>query len=93
MRQNRDRLLEGNIAAKFLSAVLAQLAVKKLLSTGDFSVDRTLIAARGHGLHFCAGHGVPHFKKYEALAERPVAAPICWSEACDRDVRFRHPIT
>ncbi len=43
--KNRDRLLEGDIAAKFLSAVLAQPAVKKLLSTDHFSVDGTLIEA------------------------------------------------
>ncbi|MGX9148365.1 IS5 family transposase [Mesorhizobium sp. 128a] len=40
--KNRDRLLEGNIAAKFLSAILAQPKVKKLLSTDH---DGTLIAA------------------------------------------------
>jgi transposase len=43
--KNRDRLLEGDIAAKFLAAVLAQPNVKKLLSTDHFSVDGTLIEA------------------------------------------------
>src|ERR1700741_3145067 len=43
--KNRDRLLDGEIAAKFLSAVLAQPRVKKLLSTEHFSVDGTLIEA------------------------------------------------
>ncbi|MEP6567805.1 MAG: IS5 family transposase [Mesorhizobium sp.] len=43
--KNRDRLLEGDIAAKFLNAVLAQPKVKKLLSTDHFSVDGTLIEA------------------------------------------------
>jgi len=43
--KNRDRLLEGDIAAKFLAAVLAQPKVKKLLSTDHFSVDGTLIEA------------------------------------------------
>src|SRR6478672_7005823 len=43
--KNRDRLLEGNIAARFLSAVLAQPRVKRLLSTDHFSVDGTLIEA------------------------------------------------
>jgi hypothetical protein len=38
-------LLEGDIAAKFLAAVLAQPRVKKLLSTDHFSVDGTLIEA------------------------------------------------
>jgi transposase len=43
--KNRDRLLEGDIAAKFLSAVLVQSKVKKLLSSDLFSVDGTLIEA------------------------------------------------
>ena len=43
--KNRDRLLEGDIAAKFLAAVLAQPMVKKLLSSDHFSVDGTLIEA------------------------------------------------
>ena len=43
--KNRDRLLEGDIAAKFLSAVLAQPRVKRLLSNDHFSVDGTLIEA------------------------------------------------
>jgi transposase len=43
--KNRDRLLEGEIAAKFLAAVLAQPNVKRLLSSEHFSVDGTLIEA------------------------------------------------
>ena len=43
--KNRDGLLEGDIAAKFLAAVLAQPKVKKLLSSDHFSVDGTLIEA------------------------------------------------
>lgn len=43
--KNRDRLLEGDIAAKFLAAVLAQPRVKRLVSTDHFSVDGTLIEA------------------------------------------------
>jgi transposase len=43
--KNRDRLLEGDIAAKFLGAVLAQPRVKRLLSSDHFSVDGTLIEA------------------------------------------------
>ena len=43
--KNRERLLEGDIAAKSLAAVLAQPQVKKLLSTDHFSVDGTLIEA------------------------------------------------
>ena len=43
--KNRDRLLEGEIAAKFLRAVLAQPKVEALLSDEHFSVDGTLIQA------------------------------------------------
>ena len=43
--KNRDRLLDGAIAAKFLAAVLAQPKVRRLLSSEHFSVDGTLIEA------------------------------------------------
>jgi len=43
--KNRDRLLEGEVAAKFLEAVLSQPQVKRLLSSEHFSVDGTLIQA------------------------------------------------
>lgn len=43
--KNRDRLLEGDIAAKLLAAVLSQPRVKRLLSSDHFSVDGTLIEA------------------------------------------------
>jgi transposase len=43
--KNRDRLLEGEIAARFLRAVLAQPKVEALLSDEHFSVDGTLIQA------------------------------------------------
>jgi transposase len=43
--KNRDRLLDGAIAAKFLRAVLAQPKVKALLSDEHFSIDGTLIQA------------------------------------------------
>jgi transposase len=43
--KNRDRLLEGEIAAEFLTVVLAQPKVKRLLSSEHFSVDGTLIEA------------------------------------------------
>jgi transposase len=43
--KNRDRLLEGEIATKFLAAVLTQPNVRRLLSTEHFSVDGTLVEA------------------------------------------------
>src|SRR5262249_40605762 len=43
--KNRDRLLAGEVAAKFLIAVLSQDKVKRLLSSEHFSVDGTLLEA------------------------------------------------
>ena len=43
--KNRDRLLRGDVAAKFFAAVLADPRVKPLLSSEHFSVDGTLIEA------------------------------------------------
>lgn len=43
--KNRDRLLAGDVAARFLAEVLADPKVKRLLSTEHFSVDGTLIEA------------------------------------------------
>src|SRR3954464_7378781 len=41
--KNRDRLLDGEVAAKFLAAVLTRPKVKRLLSSQHFSADGTLI--------------------------------------------------
>src|SRR5262245_16363086 len=43
--KNRDRLLAGEIAARFLAAVLAQPLVKRLLSSEHFPVDGELLEA------------------------------------------------
>jgi transposase len=43
--KNRDRLLRGDIAAKFFRAVLGQPEVRVLLSDEHFTVDGTLIEA------------------------------------------------
>ena len=43
--KNRDRFLEGEIAAQFFQAVLGQPEVRALLSDEHFSVDGTLIEA------------------------------------------------
>jgi transposase len=55
--KNRDRLLAGDIAAKFLAAVLAEPRVKRLLSTDHFSVDGTLIEAWASLKSFRPKHG------------------------------------
>ncbi len=51
--KNRDRLLEGDIACGFLAAILADPAVKPLLSTEHCSVDGTLIEAWASMKSFC----------------------------------------
>src|SRR6195952_2069564 len=43
--KNRDRLLEGDIAYRFLKAILTDPQVTRLLSNDHFSVDGTLIDA------------------------------------------------
>ncbi len=43
--KNRDRLLAGEVASRFLASVLAQPKVRALLSTKHFSVDGTLLEA------------------------------------------------
>jgi transposase len=43
--KNRERLLEGEVAAKFMAAVLGQPRIKALLSDEHFSADGTLIEA------------------------------------------------
>ena len=43
--KNRDRLLAGDVARKFLAAIVAHPKVKRLQSTEHFSVDGTLIEA------------------------------------------------
>ncbi|MEM7777958.1 MAG: IS5 family transposase [Pseudomonadota bacterium] len=43
--KNRDRLLDADVAAKFLEAVLHHRQVKRFLSNDHFSVDGTLVEA------------------------------------------------
>jgi transposase len=43
--KNRERLLDGEVATKFLGTVLSQARVRSLLSDEHFSVDGTLIEA------------------------------------------------
>src|SRR4051794_22893961 len=43
--KNRDRLLDADVAAKFLEAVLQHPKVKRFLSDDHFSVDGTLVEA------------------------------------------------
>ena len=80
--KNRDRLLEGEIAAKFLRAVLAQPKVKRLLSSDHFSVDGTLIEAWA---------SIKSFRRKDGQRQRPArSGPQCRArlpqgEALQRD--------
>ena len=51
--KNRERLLEGDIAAKLLSAVLAQPRVKQLLSTDHF---RDIVTLDPNGPRYFVSH-------------------------------------
>src|SRR5439155_10763713 len=43
--KNRDRLMEGDIARRFLGTLLADPQILRLLSSEHFSIDGTLIEA------------------------------------------------
>ena len=57
--KNRDRLLEGDMAAQFLAAVLSQDKVKGLLSSEHFSVDGTRLEAWASPKSFRPKDGCP----------------------------------
>ena len=55
--KNRDRLLDADVAARFLEAVLRHPKVKRFLSDDHFSVDGTLIEAWASMKSFRARNG------------------------------------
>src|SRR5882757_5620418 len=63
--KNRERLLEGDIAAKLLSTALSRPQVKRLLSTDHFSVDGTLVEAWA---------SIKSFRPKDGSGEPPTAA-------------------
>lgn len=69
--KNRDRLLEAEVARKFLAELLDHKEVRGLLSDEHFSVDGTLIAAwaSAESLRAKDGSGEP------PTAGRPPAIP------------------
>jgi hypothetical protein len=80
--KNRDRLLEAEIAAKFLAAILTQPEVKRLLSSDHFSVDeRPSVACTGAKVVAPRAAGRPvlttpaHAATYLCLARHVVAVP------------------
>lgn len=70
--KNRDRLLDADVAAKFLEAVLRHRKVKRFLSDDHFSVDGTLVEAWASLKSFRAKDGSdepPHESKTDPDAK------------------------
>ena len=57
--KNRDRLLDGDIAAAFFHAVLIQAEATQLLSNDHFTVDGTLLEAWASQKSFQRKDGPP----------------------------------
>ena len=74
--KNRERLIEGDIARKFMAAVLSQGSVKALLSDDHFSVDGTLIEAWASMKSFRSkdGSGEPPAPGRNSLPQRRLGA-------------------
>jgi transposase len=84
--KNRDRLLEGDIAAAFMSAVLNLPRVQALVSDEHFSVDGTLIKAWA---------SMKSFRRKDGSDEPPTGgtkrrAKLPQGEAVERDARLDH---
>lgn len=75
--KNRDRLLNGDVAAKFMTSVLNLPQVRGLLSSEHFSVDGTLIEAWASMKSF-----VP---KSESASDRSDAPPPAKGRNAERD--------
>ena len=89
--KNRDRLLDGDIAAKFFAGVLNLPQVSKLLSSEHFSVDGTLIEAWASMKSF-----VPKDDNGDPPSESPVAAAMPNATSMARSARttpIRRPPT
>jgi transposase len=97
--KNRDRLLEGDLAARFLGAVLAQDKVKALLSSEHFSVDGTLLEAWASLKSFRPkdGSGEPtgpgrngerdfpgEPRRNDTHVSTPIPRPACSAKDCGR---------
>ncbi|MDT8278187.1 IS5 family transposase [Roseomonas mucosa] len=74
--KNRDRLLAGDIAQRFLASVLAQPQVKRLLSSEHFSVDGTLLEAWA---------SAKSFRPRDDADENDAAPPAHGSRNAERD--------
>jgi len=89
--KNRERLVEGEIASKFMAAVLSQPRVRELLSSEHFSVDGTLIEAWASMKSFRPkdGSGEPPAAGRNSLPRRrPGRARFSRRETPQRDARL-----
>ena len=86
--KNRDRLLDAEVAAKFMAAVLAHREIKPLLSSDHFSVDGTLIEAWASLKSFRAKDGSDEPPAPGRNGERAVQR----REAQERHAREHAPI-
>jgi len=65
--KNRDRLLDGDIAAAFFDAVVIHADTERLLSDEHFTVDGTLLEVVGQSEEFSpAGRGPAHSRRRDA---------------------------
>ncbi len=84
--KNRDRLLEGDIAAKFMQAVLVQPRVKRLLSTDQFLSRRRADRSLGVDEELQAERRIG---RTAALRRQPQCrSQFPRAEALKRDARF-----
>jgi transposase len=81
--KNRDRLLKGDIARKFMITVLNLPQVRIRLSSEHFSVDGTLIEAWASMKSF-----VPRTTNRHAAVKRPIAAATLTGISAVRNVRM-----
>ena len=85
--KNRDRLLDGDIAAKFMTSVLNLPMVRDLLSSDHFSVDGTLIEAWASMKSFVPRMRAANRRQIAARIAAPDATPSTISTA--RSARMR----
>ena len=88
--KNRERLLAGDVAAKFLAMVLNQPRVKALLSDEHFSVDGTLIEAWASMKSFKPRVGGEGPRRWRGQ-RWPAEGPQCRARLPRREARQRHP--
>lgn len=99
--ENRDRLLDGEIAAKFLRAVLAQPKVGALMSDEHFTIDGTLIQAwasmksfrpkDGSGSRRCRATMARATSTARSAAMIPTARPRIPGPSCSGRAKAKRP--